>query len=127
MDLYARIGFAAFWTGVAVTAIPAIGLLLILASWLAPHWGISFNAGLIVFLGGWVFWAFVCPGISASPETYFTRVAMFLFFFPVMYPFIVVLMPWVLIFRSQQAKLHGTITIEGSTELRTEDDGDTSP
>jgi hypothetical protein len=74
--------------------LPAVGAMLGLISILVPQLQLHVNYGIGIFLVGWIGWAFLMPIVTPSKRDYRSQVLFFLVFFPVMYPFILALVPW---------------------------------
>ena len=80
--------------GLAIMFLPTAGLLLALLSWIVPSLNVSYSIGIGIFLFGWVTWALTMPFMTPDRQTYVKQFIFFLVFFPVMYPFILALVPW---------------------------------
>ncbi len=101
----------------AVMIIPTLGLLVTLFSWMAPSLNLPYSIGIGIFLLGWFMWALTMPLFTRERLTYPKQFVFFLFFFPVMYPFVLALTPWAMTLTRRHEEIQrgladGSIKIE---------------
>jgi len=96
--------------------LPALGLLIVLFAWFVPSAKLPPAVGWGLFFAGWIVWAFTMPLLTQERVVYFKQVAFFLVFFPVMYPFILALVPWGMTLASRTAELERKLA-DGAIKL----------